>query len=190
MRIVKICTKPHRHVCCPNKNKGKSHCRPGRFPGRRDIYAHVCFQTLRLLTVNILEFSENQRRVFSGACIGFLCSRQEFCREGPYSQSTVECQATAEPSSLEILGHPTCHSWPESHFPHCSCILIFTFQNGRRVLGEEIPTEDAAHITGNIWPKCVEFGIIWAEHQVMMSTHVTIPPSELPVALQQLFELL
>ena len=25
----------------------------------------------------------------------------------------------------------------------------------------KIPTEDAAHFTGNIWPKCVEFGIIW-----------------------------
>ena len=121
------------------QKKGTSHCRPGRFPGRRDIYAHVCFQALRLLTVNILELSENQRRMFSGACIGFLCSRQEFCREGPYSQSTVACQATAEPSSLEILGRPTCHSWPESHFPHGSCILIFTFQNARRVLGEENP---------------------------------------------------
>ena len=59
-------------------------------------------------------------------------------------------QATAEPASLEILGHPTCHGWPESHFPDGFKVLGGASKSGK------IPTEDAAHISGNIrvWPVC------------------------------------
>ena len=81
--------------------------------------------------------------------LDFFVQGRNLGREGPVRvRWGLPTQATAEPASLEILGHPTCHSWPESHFPDGFKVLGGASKSGK------IPTEDAAHISGNIrvWP--------------------------------------
>lgn len=123
------------------------------------------FKHLRLLIVNICsELSEHQDLFFlvdtGGAealvlrCLYWI----SLFKAGTWAERVhivrvpwgLPTQATAEPASLEILGHPTCHSWPESHFPDGFKVLGGASKSGK------IPTEDAAHISGNIriWPVC------------------------------------